>query len=65
MIEGVRVDIAYFPHKRIQLVVQYDKIRLYGGEDLMAMKVNAILRRGKKRIFGTFASYWSITPYSK
>jgi hypothetical protein len=51
MIEGVKVDIVYFPHKRVQPVEQYDEIRMYGDEDLMAMKVNAILRRGKKKDF--------------
>jgi predicted nucleotidyltransferase component of viral defense system len=51
MIEGVKVDIVYFPHKRIQPVEQRDEIRMYGDNDLMAMKVNAILRRGKKKDF--------------
>ena len=51
MIKGVKVDIVYFPHKRIQPVEQYEKIRMYGDHDLMAMKVNAILRRGKKKDF--------------
>jgi predicted nucleotidyltransferase component of viral defense system len=51
MIEGVKVDIVCFPHKRIQAIEQHDGIRMYGDNDLMAMKVNAILRRGKKKDF--------------
>jgi predicted nucleotidyltransferase component of viral defense system len=51
MIERVKVDIVYFPHKRIQDIEQRNGIRMYGDDDLMAMKVNAILRRGKKKDF--------------
>jgi hypothetical protein len=55
MINGVKIDIVYFPHKRIQPVEQRDVIRIYSDDDLMAMKVNAILRRGQKKDFWDIA----------
>ncbi|MDR2448726.1 MAG: nucleotidyl transferase AbiEii/AbiGii toxin family protein [Prevotellaceae bacterium] len=55
MIKGVKVDIVYFPHKRIQAIEQYDEIRIYGDDDLMAMKVNAVLRRAAKKDFWDIA----------
>ena len=50
-IDGVKVDIVKFPHPRIADIITDDGIRMYGDADLAAMKVQAILGRGKKKDF--------------
>lgn len=50
-IDEVKVDIVKFPHPRIADIITEDGIRMYGDADLAAMKVQAILGRGKKKDF--------------
>lgn len=50
-ISDVKVDIVKFPHARIAEPVIEDGIRIYADEDIAAMKVQAILGRGKKKDF--------------
>ena len=50
-IEEVKVDIVKFPHPRIADIITEEGIRMYGDADLAAMKVQAILGRGKKKDF--------------
>jgi predicted nucleotidyltransferase component of viral defense system len=50
-IEGVKVDIVYHPHPLIGAIEMVDGIRMYSDEDIIAMKLNAILGRGKKKDF--------------
>jgi hypothetical protein len=50
-IDGVKVDIIRYPHPRIADVVIEDGIRLYADPDIVAMKVQAMLGRGKKKDF--------------
>lgn len=50
-IRNVKVDIVRFPHPIIRPPVEIDGIRMYAPEDIIAMKVQAILGRGKKKDF--------------
>jgi predicted nucleotidyltransferase component of viral defense system len=50
-IDNVKVDIVYFPHLPISSVEVVDGIRFYSNADIAAMKIQAILGRGKKKDF--------------
>ncbi|HOY12101.1 MAG TPA: nucleotidyl transferase AbiEii/AbiGii toxin family protein [Saprospiraceae bacterium] len=50
-INDVKVDIVRFPHPIIRPTVTIEGIRMYSPEDIIAMKVQAILGRGKKKDF--------------
>jgi hypothetical protein len=50
-IEDVKIDVVRFPHPLIRPVIEIDQIRMYSPEDIVAMKVQAILGRGKKKDF--------------
>ena len=50
-IENVKVDIIRFPHPFIRPIQIIDGIRMFSVEDIIAMKVQAILGRGKKKDF--------------
>jgi len=50
-IENVKVDIVYYPHLPISYMQETDTIRMYSDPDIIAMKLNAILGRGKKKDF--------------
>ncbi len=50
-IEGIKVDIVRFPHPLIRPTIEIDHIRMYSPEEIIAMKVQAILGRGKKKDF--------------
>lgn len=50
-INDIKVDIVYFPHKPIEYFIVKDGIRMYSIADIAAMKVQAILGRGKKKDF--------------
>ena len=50
-IENVKVDIVYYPHLPIGDIQETDTIRMYSDPDIIAMKLNAILGRGKKKDF--------------
>lgn len=50
-IDDIKVDIVHYPHPFIQIPETIDGIRLYSTEDIIAMKINAILGRGKKKDF--------------
>lgn len=54
-IDGVKVDIVRFPHPQIRPTIEIDGIRMYAAEDIVAMKVQAILGRGKKKDFWDIA----------
>lgn len=61
-IENVKVDIVHFSHSRISDIVTVDGIRMYGIPDIAAMKIQAILGRGKKKDFWDLAEI--LTHYS-
>ena len=50
-INDIKVDIVYHPHAPIKNIEVVNDIRLYSNEDVIAMKINAILGRGKKKDF--------------
>jgi len=50
-IQKIKVDIVYFPHLPIEEFVTENKIRMYSSADISAMKIQAILGRGKKKDF--------------
>jgi Nucleotidyl transferase AbiEii toxin, Type IV TA system len=50
-IADVKVDIVRFPHLLIRPTIEMDGIRMYSPEDIIAMKVQAILGRAKKKDF--------------
>lgn len=47
----IKVDIVYYPHPLIESVEIDDRIRLFSDADIAAMKIQAILGRGKKKDF--------------
>lgn len=47
----VKVDIVYFPHNPIAPFETENEIRFYNSADIAAMKIQAILGRGKKKDF--------------
>ena len=54
-IDNVKVDLVQYPHKQIKEAYLVDKIRIYDDEDVIAMKIQAILGRGKKKDFWDIA----------
>lgn len=54
-INNIKVDLVYYPHPIIQQIEQHENIRMYATEDIAAMKIQAILGRGKKKDFWDIA----------
>jgi hypothetical protein len=50
-IENVKVDIVYFPHLPIAQIETVNHTIMYNNADIAAMKIQAILGRGKKKDF--------------
>jgi predicted nucleotidyltransferase component of viral defense system len=50
-VNDIKVDIVHFPHQPIAPIDEEDKIRMYSNADISAMKIQAILGRGKKKDF--------------
>lgn len=50
-LDNVKVDIVHYDHPLIATIEMTDNIRMYSDEDIIAMKLNAILGRGKKKDF--------------
>lgn len=50
-IDQIKIDIVNFPHPLIRPIEIIDDIRFLSNEDISAMKINAILGRGKKKDF--------------
>ncbi|MBX2971581.1 MAG: nucleotidyl transferase AbiEii/AbiGii toxin family protein [Flavobacteriales bacterium] len=50
-IEEVKVDLVKLQHPRIADIVTEEGVRMYADADIAAMKVQAILGRGKKKDF--------------
>ncbi len=62
-IQNVKVDIVYFPHLPIAPIEVEDHIRMYSSADIGAMKIQAILGRGRKKDFWDLyelLSYYSL-----
>jgi len=54
-IDEVKIDIIRHPHPLIRPQQIIDNIRLFSTEDIIAMKIQAILGRGKKKDFWDIA----------
>lgn len=54
-IDDVKVDIVRYPHARLTDAEIVDGIRMYSDADIGAMKIQAILSRGKKKDFWDLA----------
>ncbi len=50
-IDDVKVDIVHYPHLPIKPIEVEDEIRMYSSEDIVAMKIQAMLGRGQKKDF--------------
>jgi hypothetical protein len=50
-IDDIKVDIVYYPHLPIAPFEAEDGIRFYSSADIAAMKIQAVLGRGKKKDF--------------
>jgi len=50
-IDQVKVDIILHPHRVIRPELIVEDIRMYSAEDIIAMKIQAILGKGKKKDF--------------
>ncbi len=65
-IDGVKVDIVRHPHLLIRPETITEGIRMFSMEDIIAMKVPAILGRGKKKDFWDIAEllqHFTITDF--
>jgi predicted nucleotidyltransferase component of viral defense system len=54
-VEDVKIDLIRHPHPLIRPLQTIDDIRMFSTEDIIAMKVQAILGRGKKKDFWDIA----------
>lgn len=54
-IDNVKVDVVHYPHATLYEPETVDGVRLYSSPDIAAMKINAILGRGKKKDFWDLA----------
>lgn len=54
-VDAVKIDIIHHPHTLIRPAKNIDGIRMFSTEDIIAMKVQAILGRGKKKDFWDIA----------
>lgn len=54
-IQNIKVDIVKHPHTLLKEPETTEGIRMYHSDDIAAMKVNAILGRGKKKDFWDLA----------
>lgn len=67
-IDEVKVDIVRHPHLLIRPELHSDNIRMFSIEDMIAMKVQAILGRGRKKDFWDVAellNHYSIDDFIK
>ena len=64
-IENVKVDIVYYPHPLIANIELNEDIRMYADADIVAMKLSAILGRGKKKDFWDLAELLNHYPLAK
>jgi len=65
-IDEVKINIIRHPHPLIRPELNIDGIRMFSTEDIIAMKVQAILGRGKRKDFWDVAellNHYSISDY--
>ena len=54
-INGIKVDIVRHPHVMLKPILEIEGLRFFSKEDIVAMKVQAILGRAKKKDFWDIA----------
>ncbi|MEP7254046.1 MAG: nucleotidyl transferase AbiEii/AbiGii toxin family protein [Ginsengibacter sp.] len=67
-VNEVKVDIVRHPHPLIKPELNIEDIRMFSTEDIIAMKVQAILGRGRKKDFWDVAellNHYSISDFIK
>jgi Nucleotidyl transferase AbiEii toxin, Type IV TA system len=65
-IDEVKIDIVRHPHPLIRPELTLEGVRMFSAEDIVAMKVQAILGRGKKKDFWDVAellNHYSIEDF--
>lgn len=67
-IDAVKVDLVRHPHLLIRPQQEHDGIRMFSTEDIVAMKVQAVLQRGRKKDFWDIAellNHFPVTDFIK
>ncbi|MCH6201692.1 nucleotidyl transferase AbiEii/AbiGii toxin family protein [Aquiflexum sp. LQ15W] len=67
-IQDIKVDFIRHPHPIIRPIKEIEGIRFFSNEDIIAMKVQAILGRGKKKDFWDIAEllkHYSVSDFVK
>jgi predicted nucleotidyltransferase component of viral defense system len=67
-IDDVKVDIINHPHPLIRPLLKQEEVRMFSTEDIIAMKIQAVLGRGKKKDFWDIAEllkHFSIDDFIK
>ena len=64
-VDEVKLDIVRYQHEMISDLEVTDGIRLYSDDDIGAMKIQAILSRGKKKDFWDLAELLQHHPLSR
>lgn len=54
-IDNIKVDLINYPHQCLQEPIIVEEIKMFPIPDILAMKINAILGRGKKKDFWDIA----------
>lgn len=67
-VDEVKIDLIRHPHPLIRPELNIDGIKMFSAEDIIAMKVQAILGRGRKKDFWDIAellNYYSVSDFIK
>ncbi len=65
-LDGIKVDIVRVPDPIIRPIQTIDDVRMYSTEDIIAMKVQAVLNRARKKDFWDIAellNYYSVQDF--
>ncbi len=67
-IEDVKIDLIRHPHPLIRPEQKFGDVRMFSTEDIVAMKVQAVLGRGKKKDFWDISellNHFSVADFIK
>ena len=67
-IKDIKIDILHYQHSNIRPLYIADGVRMFSDEDIIAMKVQAKLGRGKKKDFWDIAElleYYTVEDFVK
>lgn len=65
-IDKVKVDLVRHPHPLIRSIQEVDEVRMFSTEDIIAMKVQAVLQRARKKDFWDIAellNHFSVSDF--